>query len=532
MASPFTVNNWTVTTLGAESADPVVNVTGTSGSVRLSPSFVDSAPVTYVFKDNLPNDIVSNDLRFDLDLRVRNASDFAVNQLTVDTLTMPPTTHIVNDVNALHPTLAHFHPAAAPTPGTYFDYAGYKTGTNENTGTNLNGANHVYLTGTQAGWDENTGWGASKVHHWDGQFALITTPVPIGDFGGMFDGLKGGPHFTWKSVWYATTEGQSYTGETFEDLAYGQAGDNLMAGGYGRDGLVGGEGNDTLNGEQDGDFLWGQTGDDSLNGGVGRDWLDGGPGNDTLNGDYDGDWMAGGPGDDLYYVNDDADAVQEFIGGGYDRVIVSTLYYSMSNWVEEATLEHSAGRDVSGNETDNVINGNGFNNTFYGLSGNDRMSGEDGADWMEGGFGNDTLVGGPGDDTLDGGDDADTLEGGSGKDQLTGGLGTDQLTGHEDADRFVFLRADEIGKGLEGDTVTDFSQAQGDTIELKGIDANTASVEDDAFSYIGDQAFTGVAGQLRFVDGTLQGDVDGDSAADFELHLVGVPSLAAADLIL
>lgn len=532
MASTFTVNNWTVTTLGAEKAAPVVNVTGTSGSVQLSPSFVDSAPVTYVFKDNLPNDVVSNDLRFDLNLKPHNASDFTVNQMTVDTLTMPPTTYIVNDPKATHPTLAHFHPATTPTPGKYFDHVAYKTATNENTADNLNGANHVYLTGAQAGWDDNTNWGASKVHHWDGEFALITTPVPIGDFGGMFAGLKGGQHFTWKSVWYAKADGESYTGETFEDLAYGQGGNNMMAGGYGRDGLVGGEGNDTLNGDQDGDFLWGQTGNDSLNGGVGKDWLDGGAGNDTLNGDTEGDWIAGGDGDDLYYVNDDADAVQEFIDGGYDRVIVGTQYYGMTNWVEEVTLEHSAGVEVSGNETDNLINGNGFNNKFYGLSGNDKMLGEDGADWMEGGFGNDTLKGGAGNDTLDGGDDSDTLEAGAGQDQLTGGLGKDLMTGHADADRFVFLRAEEIGKGADGDAIADFSQSQGDKIDLKGIDAKTATVEVDAFTYIGTTAFGGVAGQLRCHDGVLQGDLDGDKVADFDLHLLGMSTLAAGDLIL
>lgn len=530
MAPTFTVNNWTVTTLGAETAAPVVNVVGTTGTVALAPSFVDSAPVAYVFKDNLPGDRVSNDLRFDLDLKMHNGSDFRFDAMTVDTLTMPPVTIVEG---AAHPTLAHFHPTSQnPAPPLVFTQTGYGTGTNVLTKDSVNVANHVYLTNNPIGPNQDASWGSSKVHHWDGQFALITTPVTQGDAGGLLAGLNGGQHVTWKAMWHAQADGESFTGAESEDLAYGQGGDNLMSGGYGRDGLVGGEGNDTLNGNQDDDFLWGQAGNDSLNGDVGRDWMDGGAGDDTLDGSYGPDWMAGGDGDDFYYVDDPGDVIEEFMQSGYERVVSSTEYYGMTSWVDEVTLTHSAGVDVSGNEINNVINGNGFNNHFWSLSGNDKLHGEDGEDWLEGGIGDDTLKGGAGNDTLDGGEGSDTLEGGHGHDRLIAGWGKDHLTGNDDADQFVFTWVDDIGKGADGDTIADFCREQGDKIDLKGIDAITESLEIDTFTFIGTASFGGVAGQLRCSDGTLQGDVTGDGIADFDLHLIGTSTLMASDLIL
>ena len=44
------------------------------------------------------------------------------------------------------------------------------------------------------------------------------------------------------------------------------------------------------------------------------------------------------------------------------------------------------------------------------------------------------------------------------------------------------------------DTITDFSATQGDKIALNGIDAKRATTADDAFTFIGSQAFHEVAG--------------------------------------
>jgi serralysin len=53
-----------------------------------------------------------------------------------------------------------------------------------------------------------------------------------------------------------------------------------------------------------------------------------------------------------------------------------------------------------------------------------------------------------------------------------------------------------------------------------------------AFNFIGATAFSNVAGQLRYDAGALQGDIDGNGAADFTITLTGNPSLLVSDIIL
>ena len=82
-----------------------------------------------------------------------------------------------------------------------------------------------------------------------------------------------------------------------------------------------------------------------------------------------------------------------------------------------------------------------------------------GRDDLYGGAGDDNMKGGKGRDLLLGGVDEDTLNGGKGRDRLDGGYEADTLTGGKGADMFIFYSVD-------GDHVTDFSQKQGDKIDL------------------------------------------------------------------
>ncbi|KGO32645.1 hemolysin, partial [Desulfobulbus sp. Tol-SR] len=75
------------------------------------------------------------------------------------------------------------------------------------------------------------------------------------------------------------------------------------------------------------------------------------------------------------------------------------------------------------------------------------------------------------------------------------------------------------------DTITDF--AAGDTIRLTAIDANTGLAGNQAFTYIGSSAFTGVAGQLNYVSGIVSGDINGDGTADFQIALSNSATLTA-----
>jgi serralysin len=83
--------------------------------------------------------------------------------------------------------------------------------------------------------------------------------------------------------------------------------------------------------------------------------------------------------------------------------------------------------------------------------------------------------------------------------------------------------------------VFDFNAVQGDQIDVSGIDAISGTAEHDEFIFVGDDAFSGNAGELRFVhdltDGLLEGDVNGDGTADMTIELLGVTSLTGDDII-
>ncbi|MFV0386132.1 Hint domain-containing protein [Paracoccus sp. (in: a-proteobacteria)] len=81
-----------------------------------------------------------------------------------------------------------------------------------------------------------------------------------------------------------------------------------------------------------------------------------------------------------------------------------------------------------------------------------------------GGINADTLYGGGGNDSLTGRQGADLLEGGDGNDTLSGGVDNDSLTGGSGADWFS---VGSFGGGAT-DRVTDFTQSEGDMLELTG----------------------------------------------------------------
>ena len=137
-------------------------------------------------------------------------------------------------------------------------------------------------------------------------------------------------------------------------------------------------------------------------------------------------------------------------------------------------------------------------------------------------------------DTLNGLAGNDTISGLAGNDILIGGLGKDTLTGGTGRDTFVFNTSAESAKGSAKDIIKDFTHSEGDQIDLAGIDANTTITDNQGFDYIGATAFTGVAGELNYINGILAGDTNGDGVADFEIAvtLVGSPSLVIEDFVL
>ncbi|MGZ8359753.1 MAG: M10 family metallopeptidase C-terminal domain-containing protein [Allosphingosinicella sp.] len=125
--------------------------------------------------------------------------------------------------------------------------------------------------------------------------------------------------------------------------------------------------------------------------------------------------------------------------------------------------------------------------------------------------------------------------GGSGNDILIGNRAANHLTGWGGADAFVWYTADDIGKGSGADTIMDFQSGQ-DKIDLRALDSILGTPSNDGFSFIGTSAFSNIAGQLRFqVEGNsvhIQGDVDGNGIADFDLLVLNTQNLTSSDFLL
>jgi Ca2+-binding RTX toxin-like protein len=127
------------------------------------------------------------------------------------------------------------------------------------------------------------------------------------------------------------------------------------------------------------------------------------------------------------------------------------------------------------------------------------------------------------------------MNGGIGNDVLTGGNGRDIQVGGVGVDRFDFNLIGETKVGALRDRLNDFKHGQGDKIDLSGIDAKTGIAGNQAFTFIGDDAFSDTKGELRFKDlgakVIVQGDVNGNGTADFEIF-VNIGSLVKGDFIL
>lgn len=140
---------------------------------------------------------------------------------------------------------------------------------------------------------------------------------------------------------------------------------------------------------------------------------------------------------------------------------------------------------------------------------------------------------------VDGGKAADTLLGGVKDESFIGGLGADTLKGGGGADDFIYRGTNESTTAKAGrDLILDFSQDQHDVIDLSWIDTipDTSGHHDDDFIFIGNDAFSGQVGELRFsrlgANTLVSGDLDGDKLLDFAIELEGRHNLAADDFVL
>ncbi len=248
-----------------------------------------------------------------------------------------------------------------------------------------------------------------------------------------------------------------------EDTAGGGRGFNIILGGSNADYLkseglwddvFGGSGNDTIVATGYGGWLFGGSGDDTITGsdkdGLGREVIFGGSGNDTIDGGGGDDWIVGGAGDDDLTGGDGADTFFFWEGHGTDTIRdfnkAEGDKIHLTNFDQTITWAQLSTKITTITDENNVVTGVQIDLSDWGggtiiLDGITSIS-----DVTADMFVLDRIVG---DDDSD-----DVLQGGTSDDTMTGGTG---------ADTFVF--DEESG----ADTITDFSAAQGDKIDLRSF---------------------------------------------------------------
>ncbi|MGF6233152.1 Ca2+-binding RTX toxin-like protein [Inquilinus ginsengisoli] len=367
-----------------------------------------------------------------------------------------------------------------------------------------------------------------------------------------------------------SAEADALNGLDGDDALDGGAGDDVLDGGAGADSLTGGVGTDTVDyahsqagiaidlaagtahgGDADGDSfgdaievlrgsrfadtLTGDAGDNILFGAIGTDTLSGGDGDDVLDGGAGADSLDGGAGIDLVsYADSPVGPTINLTtgvstGGDAEGDVLSGIEI-----IEGSRLR---GIDVTGDDGVNILRGLGAINSFNGLGGDDIATGADYADYFYGGDGNDALDGGAYHDGLQGGAGDDTLIGGAGNDDLHG----DDLYDATGADRFLYTSLADTTVTSDAnfrEKIHDFSQAEGDVMDLGAIDADGDTANGDTAFTIVTGAFTGAGAELLITPvGTgrsalVRADVDGDTRTDFLVQIfVDVP-LTAADFVL
>lgn len=271
---------------------------------------------------------------------------------------------------------------------------------------------------------------------------------------------------------------------------FGGDGNDTIYGLAFHDSLYGGNGNDTLRnathyyGESGNDFIQGRVGE----GGDARDeYMDGGSGRDTILTEGGNDTVFGGSGNDLiragdaYYAREPGIATVD-AGTGHDKVYIAApanvdlgtgddkayVVYGPRNAMSltyhliHGTINGGDGKDYiridtdayvdpdigikvyGGNQNDTILGGL-LDDSLFGGDGNDYLNARSGNDYVEGNDGNDTILGGNGSDELLGGAGNDRIYGDAGRDTLVGGSGADVLIADDvNLDRLVVDALDDI----------------------------------------------------------------------------------------
>lgn len=239
----------------------------------------------------------------------------------------------------------------------------------------------------------------------------------------------------------------------------------------------------------------------------GLDAVDGGAGKDqfviqTLKSAYHG-----GGGKDAFF----SDGWQNNINGGNGIDTISYQERHLNTVVgdEGVTIDLAAGAAQTGASR------------FETLTSIENAVGSELADLIGGTNGKNFLVGLGGSDSLHGFDGNDIIEGGLGVDFMSGGAG---------ADHFVYRTARDTFAGnfvpFTTEAIADFNGAEGDRIDLSLMQGS------DSFVFNGTAEFTARGnGEIRFINGFVQVDANGDGRSDIIIEMEGVTSMVNTDFL-
>jgi hypothetical protein len=246
------------------------------------------------------------------------------------------------------------------------------------------------------------------------------------------------------------------------------------------------------------------------------------------------DTFTGGQGNDIFFFAEERFASGDTVNGGagYDGMFLRGNYTIDFNAPGYTGLFTSIENLTLTSATDERYARGGGTEFDYSLTLSDALVGAGETLTVNGGLlmASETMVL-DGSQELDGflrlfgGAAADTLTGGANADAIHGNSGADVLRGGGGADTFLYHKSSDSTAGSM-DHILDFA-AGTDKIDLSKIDANTLVEGNQAFSFIGSNAFSGSgagsAGQLRtYQDGGswfVEGDTNGDGTADLVIQL-------------
>ncbi|MGE5656564.1 MAG: calcium-binding protein [Actinomycetota bacterium] len=248
-------------------------------------------------------------------------------------------------------------------------------------------------------------------------------------------------------------------------LIYGQGGNDTLISVGPNDTLYGGPDEDSLRGQRSPAVLAGEAGNDTivadatatLLGGLGDDYLQGNAGGNLEFGNQGQDTLLGGSiGRDTLYGGKDNDTIGFFVAGGGSNIPGFTLTGGVAGTNEGSNY-------LRGDQGDDFIAGINQRDTLFGGKGNDTLQGNGSNTYLSGDEGNDTLYilsvtspnpfgGQPFAQTAD----RVTLLGGAGADSIVGSIGSfgngkNFLGGGDGNDTIVTFGTQDTVQGDAGD---------------------------------------------------------------------------------